>query len=292
MSMPEASFLDIRAKPPGPKELLARHDLRPRKSLGQHFLARYEVAERIVELSGVDKEATVVELGAGLGILTHALAQRVRRVIAYEIDPQLMAILEREAFLPSNVEVRRGDILKLDYPELSREVGQRLVLFGNLPYYLSSRLLFELYERREAIALCVFMFQKEVVDRLLSPPGTKLYGILSVLTALLTEAKRLMNLSPAQFYPPPEVASAVIKLRFRDVDCPFDLFRLIKTAFSRRRKKLIRNLSLLKIEPDLLEGIFRELDIPLDIRAEALPPEKYLLLARRLEFYKTIKELE
>lgn len=288
--MPEADSLDIPAKPPGPKELLARYGLRPRKSLGQHFLARYEVAQRIVELSGVSPEATVVELGAGLGILTQALARKVRRVIAYEIDPQLIAILEREAFLPSSkVELRRGDILKLNYSELFRETGQKLVLFGNLPYYLSSRLLFELYARSEAIALGVFMFQKEVVDRLLAPPGSKLYGLLSVLTALFTEPRRLMVLSPAQFYPRPEVTSAVIRLKFKEKVPTLGIFRLVKTAFSHRRKKLIRNLSALRIKPRVLEDIFRELEIPLEVRAEALPPEKYLLLAQRLESYETIE---
>lgn len=287
--MPEVVSRDIPSRPPGPKELLRRHGLRARKSLGQHFLARPEVAHRIVELADLSGLKTVVELGAGLGLLTFALAQHFPRVIAYELDERLLEILEKEAFLPPRVELRRGDILRLDYRALREEIGAPLVLFGNLPYYLSSRLLFRLYQEHSSLRACVFMFQREVAERLLAPPGSKSYGLLSVLTALLTQARRLLVLSPGHFYPPPEVSSAVVRLVFREVRCPKNLFRVLKVAFSRRRKKLLRNLATVWPEGPLRE-IFRELALPEDLRAEALAPEKYLALAARLEAYETVEQ--
>ncbi len=287
--MPEAVSQSTLPRPPGPKELLRRHGLRARKSLGQHFLARLEIAQRIVELADLPRKETVVELGAGLGLLTFALAQYFPRVIAYELDEKLLEILRQETFLPPSVDLRPGDILRLDYRALREEIGTSLILFGNLPYYLSSRLLFRLYQEYRLFKACVFMFQREVAERLLAPPGSRTYGLLSVLTALLTEARRLFVLSPGHFYPPPEVSSAVVKLVFREVQVPDNLFRVLKVAFSRRRKKLLRNLATVWPESRLRE-IFRELSLSEDLRAEALAPEKYLNLALRLQAYETIKK--
>ncbi|MBX6423663.1 16S rRNA (adenine(1518)-N(6)/adenine(1519)-N(6))-dimethyltransferase RsmA [Thermosulfurimonas sp. F29] len=287
--MPGPVFPDIPSKPPGPAELLRRHGLRPRKSLGQHFLRRPEAALRIVEAAALPPHETVVELGAGLGILTWALSLRFRRVIAYELDEKLLSVLRKENFLPSRVEIRRGDILRLDYAALRREVGRPLILFGNLPYYLSSRLLYRLYELHELFEAAVFMFQREVAERLLASPGGKNYGLLSVLTSLLTEARRLMLLSPGEFYPPPEVASAVVKLVFRREFLPEGIFRLLKVAFSRRRKKLLRNLATVWPEEAIREA-FRDLGLAENIRAEAVGPEVYLELARRLEVHEPVQK--
>ncbi len=270
--------------PPKPRELLGRYGLSPRKALGQHFLKDPRVALKMVDLSGVGKEDLVVELGAGLGILTWALAQRVKKVIAYELDENLIAILQREPFLPPNVEIRPGHILKLNWKSLAEEIQAPLIIFGNLPYYLSGRLIYSLYENHRVLRQTVFMLQKEVVDRLLSPPGTKNYGLLSVLTALLAEAQRPLVLSPSHFYPPPEVSSAVVNLKFKRKLLPPEIFSLLKVAFSQRRKKLLRKLEkAYPLEKKALEKIFQELGLDPNVRAEEVPPDKYLFLAERLK---------
>ncbi|RUM89703.1 MAG: ribosomal RNA small subunit methyltransferase A [Thermodesulfatator sp.] len=284
--MPEAPF---RTSPyPAPKEILTSLGLSARKSLGQHFLRHAETALRIVEKAGLPGEGPVVELGAGLGLLTWALAKHFPRVIAYELDERLLKILPRLYPWPEGVEFRQGDILRLDYAALSRELAGPLRIFGNLPYYLSSRLLFRLYQEASLFRVCVFMFQKEVADRLLAPPGSRSYGILSVLTALLTQAEKLLVLPPAEFFPVPEVASAVVKLTFKERRVPPELFRLLKGAFRHRRKKLCRNLQ--ELYP--LRAVKRalgELGLPEHIRAEAVAPETFLKLALRLEAGKTVE---
>ncbi|WP_297057015.1 16S rRNA (adenine(1518)-N(6)/adenine(1519)-N(6))-dimethyltransferase RsmA [Thermosulfurimonas sp.] len=287
--MPAVNSPAILSEPPTPAELLRRHGIRARKRWGQHFLARPETALRLVEAAGVPVQGPVVELGAGLGTLTWALARVYPRVIAYELDPRLLEILQQEKFLPPWVELRPGDILRLDYRSLRNELGAPLVVFGNLPYYLSGRLLFRFYQEHRLFSVGVFMFQREVVERLLASPGGRHYGVLSVLTGLLTEARRLMVLKPGAFYPPPEVSSAVVRLVFRPRSLPATLWRVLKVAFSRRRKKLLRNLSTLWPE-EILREIFRELGIPEKVRAEELSPEEFLELARRLEGRHPVEE--
>ncbi len=277
-SMPEAPS---NASPPKPASLLKKHGLFAKKRLGQNFLVDLGLARRIVALAGLPEGETVVELGVGLGTLTLALAEKASRVIGYELDEELLAILKEEKFLPENVILRQGDILKLDYRKLSKELGRPLILFGNLPYYLSSRLLYKLLEEREALDFAVFMFQKEVVDRLLAGPGSRDYGQLSVYLKLTCRARRLLTLSPGNFYPPPEVKSSVIKIEVTRKKLPHEetLKRLLKAAFSARRKKLAKNLSALGISQKEAQGLLEEADLPPNVRAEEVPPEKFLTLA-------------
>jgi len=283
--MPEASSPNIpRSEFPSPLTLLRKYGLRPRKSLGQNFLVNLSLAEKIVELSQVPRQATVVELGVGLGTLTYALAQRVRRVIGFELDEKLIKVLKAEGSLPENVELRAGDILKLDYRRLSAEIGHPLILFGNLPYYLSSRLTYKLLKEREALETAVFMFQKEVAERFVAKPGSKDYGQLSVLLGLMARVEWLLTLSPAHFYPRPEVSSAVLKLEFKPKRFAEEeqLFSLVKVAFAKRRKKLARNLTALGLSLTEAQDLLKEVGLSPDIRAEAVPPEGFLALAKAL----------
>ena len=165
-----------------PKILLQRLGLRPKKTLGQNFLVHAHQARRIVaalELTGAD---TVVEIGAGLGALTVFLAQEARRVVALERDPALAQFLQEELLAGvTTVEVHCQDVLRFDFLGLSREVGRPLAVAGNLPYQITSPLLFKLMAERAALSRAVLMMQQEVGARLLARPGTKDYGILSVL---------------------------------------------------------------------------------------------------------------
>ncbi len=265
-----------------PQNLLKKYGLKPRKSLGQNFLCSIPLAERIVELAKTPQDSTIVELGIGLGTLSFALAKKVKKVIGFELDKRLLEILRTESFLPENVELRQGNILHLDYQDLYREIGSPMILFGNLPYYLSSRLIYNLLEQREILNFAVFMFQKEVGLRFTAKPGSKDYGQLSVLLGLMSEVTWLLTLSPANFYPKPKVDSAVLKIKFRKKRLPEEdlLFQVVKASFFNRRKKLARNLTSLGLSFDEARDVLKKIGLSPDIRAEAVPKEGFLTLTR------------
>lgn len=226
-----------------PKILLQRLGLRPKKGWGQHFLLHPHQARRIVDALELQGEEFVVEIGAGLGALTGFLAAAARQVVALERDPALAAFLREELFAGvPGVQVVCQDVLAVDFVALGREAGQPLVVVGNLPYQITSPLLFKLIDERVALARAVLMMQQEVAARLLAPPGIKDYGILSVLVQCHFRLQRLFSLTPANFYPPPQVGSAVLRLDpDRAAAAPVDddlLRRVVKAAFSPRRKTL------------------------------------------------------
>jgi len=242
-----------------PKLLLRRLGLKPRKSWGQHFLLYPHQARRIVAALELTSRETVVEIGPGLGALTVFLAPAAARVVALEVDPRLCHFLQEELFpAPAPVQVRCQDALAFDFPALSREAGGPLVVAGNLPYQITSPLLFKLVDEEAALSRAVFMVQKEVGERLLAPPGTKDYGVLTVLLQYHFRLKRLFSLGPANFYPRPKVASMVLALtpvgpEARAGDEAL-LRRLVKAAFQPRRKTLRHNL----VAQSLAFGLSRE----------------------------------
>ncbi len=285
MSMQEvSSHVTKVTKFPTPKSLIKKYGLKPRKSLGQNFLCSISLAERIVELAELPQDSTIVELGIGLGTLTFALTKKAKKVIGFELDKRLLEILQAEAFLPENVELRHGDILHLDYQGLYHEISTPLILFGNLPYYLSSRLVYKLLEQRKILDFAVFMFQKEVCLRFTAKPGSKDYGQLSVLLGLMSEVTWLITLSPAHFYPKPEVDSAVLKIKFKRERLAYEdvLFQVVKASFSNRRKKLARNLTSLGLSFNEAKDVLKEVGLSPDIRAEAVPKEAFLALTETI----------
>src|SRR3990167_1622380 len=173
---PMANYLPI-------KKILTEHQLAPSKKLGQNFLVHRQTAERIVELSGVTPDDSVVELGVGLGSLTLPLAERVRQVIGLELDAGIVAYHRERQDLPANVTLIHQDLLKADFGGLATQSGGPLKILANLPYYISNLLLFKLIENRAALGWAVLMLQKEVGQRLTAPVGSKEYGVLSVLLA-------------------------------------------------------------------------------------------------------------
>jgi 16S rRNA (adenine1518-N6/adenine1519-N6)-dimethyltransferase len=264
-------------------------DARPhaRRALGQNFLVHKGTCETIVRLSGLAGGDTVVELGAGLGALTHALAPRVKRVIGIELDRRMIEYLDAQGGIAANVEIRNADMLCVSYKALADELGARLKLIGNLPYNISSQILFKLIEEREAIDLAVLMFQKEVADRLLSGPGGKDYGILSVIAGYCADISRLMNIPPGLFRPMPKVVSTVVRLKFRPPfreALSFDLFLgLVKAGFGQRRKKLSNALKGLSgLDEGLVLRGLAECGISASQRAEALLIDDFVRLSNWL----------
>jgi 16S rRNA (adenine1518-N6/adenine1519-N6)-dimethyltransferase len=231
-----------------PKTVLRRLGLKPEKARGQHFLIHPHQARRIVAALELDPQDLVVEVGPGLGALTVFLAHQAARVVALEVDPDLAAYLQEELFPgESRVEVVCRDVLRFDFLELSRQAKAPLVVVGNLPYQITSPLLFKLAEEKAAISRAVLMMQQEVGARLTANPGTKDYGILSVLLQYHFAMVRLFSLGPANFYPPPQVTSVVMALIPREPEpaAQDEAFfaRVVKSAFATRRKTLRNTLA-------------------------------------------------
>jgi 16S rRNA (adenine1518-N6/adenine1519-N6)-dimethyltransferase len=237
----------------------------PRR-LGQHFL-RPAAVERLVRAIDPRPDDVFLEIGPGAGALTLPLAARASRVVAVELDAALAERLRARA--PANVSIVIGDALAVDLPSLV-PAGARLA--GNLPYYASSPLLRRFLPLRGRIRDLHVMVQEEVADRVASPPGSKRYGILSVLYALWADVKIVLRLPPGSFVPPPKVRSAVLHARFLDrpraeVADPAAFEQLLQTAFARRRRTLENNLR--DSYPNLKENL-RFLKIAGSRRAETL----------------------
>jgi 16S rRNA (adenine1518-N6/adenine1519-N6)-dimethyltransferase len=268
-----------------PKTLLLRLGLKPKKSLGQHFLLHPHQARRIVRVLNLQAAETVVEIGAGLGALTVFLAQTARRVIALERDPELAVFLREDLLAETpGVEVVCQDVLDFDFHQAAQAAGRPLALVGNLPYQITSPLLFRLIEYHPAIARAVLMMQQEVGARLLASPGTKDYGILSVLGQYYFRGERLFSLSPGNFFPPPLVDSVVVRLlpetpapRAQDVAL---LQGLVKTAFGHRRKTLnntlVAHAVALGLSPVAMRTLLNKLGVDLKRRGETLSVAEFV----------------
>jgi 16S rRNA (adenine1518-N6/adenine1519-N6)-dimethyltransferase len=274
-----------------PKSLLRRLGLKPKKALGQHFLLHPHQARRIVAALNLQGEDTVVEIGAGLGALTTFLAQAARRVIALEWDPDLARFLQEDLFSKTpGVEVLCQDVLDFDFKEAGQAAGQPLAVVGNLPYQITSPLLFRLIEHIPAISRAILMMQLEVGARLTALPGTKDYGILSVLMQYYFRATRLFALSPGNFFPPPQVDSVVVRLLPGPPDpAAHDetlLHQLVKTAFGQRRKTLNNTLAAhaetVGLSPDALRALMAELGIDLKRRGETLSVAEFVAISNKV----------
>ncbi|MDI6776399.1 MAG: 16S rRNA (adenine(1518)-N(6)/adenine(1519)-N(6))-dimethyltransferase RsmA [Syntrophales bacterium] len=231
-----------------PRKILKNHGIRPRKRLGQSFLKDRNITDRIVQTADIRKEDTVVEIGAGLGIMTELLAAQARRVIALEIDPYLVSLLREELKGHPNVEIIPTDVLKYDFSLACQEcLSGKLKVIGNIPYNISSQILFHLISYKRCIACMILMFQKEMADRIVAPVGTKDYGVPSVALSMYGIVSHEMTVPPECFYPQPKVMSSVLKIVMRQkplVDLKDDDFfrKIVKIAFSKRRKTLLNNL--------------------------------------------------
>jgi len=255
---------------------------RPRRRFGQNFLASPAAVARIVAaLDPVERE-TVLEIGPGQGALTESLLARVPRLIAIEVDRDLAAIL-RERHPASRLRVITADVLEVSFASLS---ASPLTIAGNLPYNISKPVAMKLVDERDAVSRAVLMFQKEVADRLVARPGTAAYGPLTVLVGRAFAVARLFDLPPGAFHPRPKVTSTVTSWQRRpERDLPPELVPPLKEAlrasFGRRRQTMMRNLR------DHLAGgeaaarsVLSAAGIEGGLRAEALPPEAFLALAR------------
>jgi len=232
------------------RELLARHGLSPKKSLGQNFLVDRRVQERIVAAAEVSADDVVVEIGAGLGALTARLLEVAGKLIAIERDARLVEILRLELGERPNLDIVLGDALEFDLAAAAREAARPVVVVGNLPYVVTSPVLFATIEAAaggRVVDRAIFMVQKEFAQRMLSPPGSREYGRLSVMLQQTADIEILFNVGAGAFLPAPAVTSTVVRLRPRarplgEVSDAGLFALLVREAFAARRKMLRRAL--------------------------------------------------
>ena len=254
---------------------------RPKKSFGQHFLHERRYIDRIVSVIAPRAEDFLVEIGPGEGALTFPLLAAAGKLTAIELDTDLIPNLQAKAASIGELSIVHADVLKVDFTAMAQRAGvARLRIAGNLPYYISSPILFHCVDHAAAIADMHFMLQKEVVDRMAAEPGSKVYGRLSVMLQLACRVEPLFDVPPGAFRPPPKVDSSVVRLvplpaeARHDAD-PAHLHAVVKAAFAQRRKTLGNALRQL-MDADAI----RSAGIDPKARAEVLAPMDFVALAK------------
>ncbi len=270
-----------------PGKLLKSAKLFAKKELGQNFLVDQGAAEKIVSHARIAEDDVVLEIGSGLGALTMPVAARVRRVYAVEKDKRLVQLFSQELAATgiTNVELINQDILKIDISSLAP--GEKLMVVGNLPYNISSQVLFMLAENRRWIKRAVLMFQKELAVRIAAPPGGRDYGRLSAVMQYCSKITPLTDLGPNHFFPKPNVSSRVVEVDFFEstplcLEKEVFLFKVIKAAFSKRRKTLRNSLSglILGITADQAAQCLEIAGIDPSRRAETLGVQEFISLSQ------------
>jgi 16S rRNA (adenine1518-N6/adenine1519-N6)-dimethyltransferase len=268
-----------------------------RPKLGQNFLADRHAAERIVDALGDVSEKVVIEIGPGRGVLTGLLAQRARHLIAIELDRVLAAQLRMHFSRSSNVEIIEADILSVEFPTIlgprpgmltgiANPQFERARVVGNIPYYITSDILFHLLEHHELFDQIIMMVQLEVAERMAARPGTRDYGLLSATAQLYSKVEKLFDVPPGAFAPPPKVHSAVVRLTIEprweqlQID-PAAFVDFLKLSFGQKRKTLLNNLKG-KYDDKAVRAALAAAKLRPDVRAEAVPLEKAAAVFRAL----------
>ena len=278
-----------------PKEtiqVLQKHEFQFKKKFGQNFLIDPHVLDKIVDAAQITKDDFVLEIGPGIGTLTQYLCENARQVLAVEIDDKLIPILKETLQPYDNVEVLHGDILKQDIQQIADTYndGKPIKVVANLPYYITTPIIMELFESHVPLANVTVMVQKEVADRMKAEPGTKDYGALSLAVQYYAKPYIAAFVPPNCFMPRPNVGSAVIRL-----DClarvPVEvhneklMFRLIRASFNQRRKTLangLNNSPEIHLPKEVIQESIVSLGVPENIRGEALSLEQFAELSNEI----------
>jgi 16S rRNA (adenine1518-N6/adenine1519-N6)-dimethyltransferase len=258
---------------------------RPKQSLGQNFLVDENIVRNIVRDMHTEADDVVLEIGPGTGALTGHLLNRVGHLVVVEIDGRVIDGL-RERFPSDRITILHEDFLTTDIAGIRKTMNKPLRIAGNLPYHLTSPILFRLFEFASCIRDVTIMVQREVARRIVSPPGSKEYGILSVMTRFHGEAKMLFDVSPACFYPKPRVISTVLQFSFREggaflrnID-PALFSTVVRTTFGKRRKTLRNSLRYLPFDEAFIDTLLGHIKFPLEKRPEELSLEDFAELTR------------
>jgi 16S rRNA (adenine1518-N6/adenine1519-N6)-dimethyltransferase len=268
------------------KSILERHGFHFKKQFGQNFISDTNLLESIVSASGIDENTTVVEIGCGAGTLTRALAERAKRVYAYDVDTALQPVLAETLAGLENVEVIFRDFTKVNMQELDEEIGEFTVV-ANLPYYVTTPLVTKLLEESEKVQGISVMVQEEVAERFCAKENTPEYGSITAAIALKGEAKIVKRVSRNLFYPRPNVDSAVVKITFDRgrvaVKSEKAYRQTVKCAFLNRRKTLENNLvNYFSLSREQAKSVLATAGVDEKARGETLSPQRLAILADAL----------
>lgn len=274
--------------------LLTKYDFKCKKRLGQNFLVDQNTLQIIINSLKLNKEVCILEIGTGIGTLTHALSPLVKQVVSVEKDKKLAPLLKESLSTSKNIEIIFEDIMNFDlinFFEQKRTRGEKIEkIVGNLPYYISISLIRKILELNQYLRLAVFLVQKEVGERLMAQAGNKNYGILSLVAQYYSQPQKVHIVPSTVFYPRPEVSSMIIKFEIYkkprvQVDNEKLFFNIIRASFQQRRKRLINSLSnyfkevFAKAE---IENILTETSIDKNRRGETLTLEEFAKLSRAM----------
>ena len=273
-----------------PGRLLSAWNLHPKKQLGQNFLSDPSTAEMIINRSGIGSGDTLLEVGAGLGALTIPAARVSKKLYAVEKDQGLIDLLKTEllVYKISNTTLINSDILQLDLKQFVEDESEKIIVIGNLPYNISSMLLVRLINNRNIVSRAILMFQKEMAKRIYAAPNCKDYSRLSVMAQYCADVKKIATVKAPLFFPKPKIDSEVIELTFRTriqhkADDEQLLFRVIKAAFSKRRKTLRNSLAgnILDIDAKAALRLLEQAGIDPVRRAETLNVQEFVKLSNQ-----------
>ena len=255
----------------GNKPIKYSEPFKHNKKFGQNFLSDKNLLNAIVADSGVSKNDEVLEIGTGMGTLTEAIARKARKVVSYEIDKKLTEFLKEKFAKTKNVEIKFIDILKLSMNEIEKDFIGDFYIIANLPFYITTPLIFKFLEQTSKAKNLILMVQKEVAEKIVAVSGNKNYGILSVMINYYCDAKIMRNVKKEMFRPRPKVDSAVIKLiRKPDTFYSPKFTQFVAKCFSMKRKTLMNNLLKNNFKKEDILAAFESLKIPLMSRAENL----------------------
>ncbi len=271
--------------------ILKKFGFYTKKGLGQHFLMNKEAVDLIVEKASAHN-LPILEIGPGVGTVTRQLAEAGLEVLAVEIDYRAMGVLRQTVGEFEKVTVVHDDFLKVDLPKLLS--GKRWVVVGNLPYYITSPIIEILLENHTFFHAMYFLLQIEVVDRLSSPPGSKVYSSLSVFAQTFAHVNKLMKVSGESFMPPPRVDSAIVEFIMHEKPVADDdirelFFKIVRASFGQRRKTILNSLNasaVIDVEKTVVENMLIDAGIQPIHRAETVGIEQFLKLA------KLVREME
>lgn len=272
------------------RSVLEKHGFNFSKALGQNFLINPSVCPRMAEYSLADENTGVIEIGAGIGVLTAELAKIAKKVVCVELDTRLLPILDETLADFNNIEIVNADVMKTDLKALIEEKfkGMDVVVCANLPYYITSPVITMLLESRLPIKAVTVMIQKEAADRLCTPVGSRDSGAITVCTNYYAEVKQLFNVSRGSFMPAPNVDSTVIRLDIREypavkVSDEKKFFKMVKAAFAQRRKTALNSISSgMGLSKTQVADALRASGLDENVRAEKLTMEELATLCENL----------
>lgn len=267
-------------------DLLKEFDFKFNKSFGQNFIFDKNFLESIVRDCGITKDTTVVEIGAGAGTLTSMLCEHAKKVYSYEIDNNLRPILSRVQEKYPNLDLTFKDIMKEDIATLEDRIGEDYVIVANLPYYITTPIIFLFLDNAKRLKNMNIMVQLEVAERITAKPNTADYGAITPSIDFRGDATIIKKVGRHMFTPAPNVDSAIVKIDFKqkyDILDQAVLEKTIKSAFAMRRKTLYNNLkSSFGMPKEVIEEVLNECNIPLTIRGEALDTATFVTLANAI----------